>query len=146
MARQAVPGDEMMRYAVYPETRPASIPVEANALQLVRPVSIKKLAKILKRSNVEEVWLSNSCRKRLGVKTRKLLKESGVVLRDSDERGRAIEVDAKKLREIAELHRDDQSYREIERLTGIPKSTAHYLVRYADRAKVKRGRQTVYLK
>ena len=41
---------------------------------------------------------------------------------------------------------DYQSLREIERLTEIPKSTVHYLVKYAEREKIKKGNTTIYLK
>ena len=34
---------------------------------------------------------------------------------------------------------------EFEKITGIPKSTAHYLIRYAQRQKIKRGNKIVYV-
>jgi len=44
------------------------------------------------------------------------------------------------------MRKDHQTLREIERVTGIPKSTVHYLQRYAQRAKIKNGKNIVYLK
>ena len=54
-------------------------------------------------------------------------------------------LDLEKIKQVAEYHKDHLSFRKIEKLTGIPKSTIHYLIRYAERSKVKSGKQVVYL-
>jgi len=51
-----------------------------------------------------------------------------------------------KMLQIIELRKDYQTVREIEKITNIPKSTVHYLLKYADRGKIRKGANVVYLK
>ncbi len=136
-----------MKVAVYPDMKAGEIPVETDAIHLVRPLGRKKIEKLLKRCpGCREVSLSKSCLKRLGPKTKSFLKKAGVGLSVESRRGRAIGISLEKMLHAIELRKDYQSLREIERLTEIPKSTVHYLVRYAHRDKVKKGDATIYLK
>jgi len=136
-----------MKYAVYPETSVGSIPRDASALHLVRPIPLKKLGDLIERCpGVNDLFLPKSCDKRLPEKTKKWLKEKGIALRLDSKKGRAIEVPLEKVGQLTEWRRDAKSYREIEKELGVAKSTAHYLVKYAARTKIKKGNQIVYLK
>lgn len=134
-----------MKYPVYSHTTPDSIPKDADAIQLIRPIKTKTLRLIIARLNLREIFLPDSCLKRLSEKARKMLKEHGIKLTLLKRQGRAIGIDLSKLRQIIELYRDDKPFREIEHLTGVPKSTVHYLVKYAIRNKIKLNNKVVYL-
>ncbi len=84
--------------------------------------------------------------KRLPLKTQKKLKDKGITIALEKRRGRAIDLPMDKMLQIIELRKDYQTVREIEKITGIPKSTVHYLLKYADRGKIKKGQNVVYLK
>ncbi len=136
-----------MKYAVYPETSVTSIPRDADAIHLVRPIPFKRLGELMQRcSSVRELFLPKSCEQRLPKKTRDWLKERGIALRADSKKGRAIEVPLEKVSQLTEWKKDLKSYREIEKELGVAKSTAHYLVKYAVRTKIKKGNQIVYLK
>jgi len=136
-----------LKIAVYPETNISKLPLDTDAIHLVRPVAKKKLEKILARCRgCNEISLSKSCMQRLPLKTRKFLEKAKVRLVLESRRGRAIGISLEKMLKAIELRKDYQSLREIEKLTDIPKSTVHYLLKYADRTKIKNGKNTVYLK
>lgn len=136
-----------MKIAVYPQTRIEDIPRETDAIHLVRPVGRKKIEKILEKcSGCRELSMSKSCFKRLPEKTRKVIEKKGAMIGVESKRGRAISLPLEKMLRAIELRKDFQSLREIERLTEIPKSTVHYLVKYAHREKIKKGNTTIYLK
>ena len=136
---------EKMKYSITADTNPKSIPESAEELHLVRPVKRGFLESILNRCRIRKISLSKSCSKRLGAKTRKFMKEKGIEVIEQQNRGRALSLDLEKIKQVAEYHKDHLSFRKIEKLTGIPKSTIHYLIRYAERSKVKAGKQVVYL-
>ena len=78
-------------------------------------------------------------------RARKLLEDSNAEIAIESSRGRPIEISIEKLMEIIELHRDNRTLRQIEQATGVPKSTVHYLVKYAQRQKLRKGNKVVYL-
>lgn len=133
-----------MKYPISPETKLQAIPADADALHLVRPVRLETLKRLIARGTLRRVTMSGSCAARLGAKVKKLLHESGIEVRTERHAGRALGLELGRIGDIADMHHDDMTYREIEEKTGIPKSTAHYLVKYAAREKVKRGGTTVY--
>ncbi|MBI4210387.1 MAG: hypothetical protein HY544_02680 [Candidatus Diapherotrites archaeon] len=90
-------------------------------------------------------FMPRSCFSRLSSKARLILDKADAEVVIESVRGRAIELDMEKLMEVAELHRDHRTFRQIEEITGIPKSTAHYLVKYAQRQKLKGAGKVVYL-
>ena len=134
-----------MRYPVSGEKDFKAVPKDAQAIHLVRPLKKERIEKLFLGRRIKTVYLSKSTKKRLGKKARQFFSQKGVKILEEKRAGRAISVDLKKLQEIVELHKDYQSYRKIEELLGIPKSTAHYLIKYAQRAKVKTGKNIVYL-
>ena len=134
-----------LKYPVTNETDARKIPENAQELHLVRPVKKSSLEAIFRRCNIRKITLSKSCSKRLGAKTKKFLKERGIEVSEQQNRGRALSLDLDKIKQVAEYNKDHLSMRKIEKLTGIPKSTIHYLLKYAERSKVKSGKQVVYL-
>ena len=136
-----------MKYSVYPETRPEKIPADTEAIHLVRPVKKELFEKILRKCRgLGKISLSNSCLKRIPAKTRKELSKRRIELRIEASRGRAIEIPLEKIMHLTEMRKDFQSLREIEKTTGIPKSTVHYLEKYAKRGKVKKGSEVIHLR
>lgn len=134
-----------MRYSVGPETDTGNIPADAESVHMVRPTSIGKLGRLIKKCGLKKISLSSSCAARLSARARKLIREMGVELSIESRRGRALGIGLERMRNAIEMHRIDVPYRKIEERTGIPKSTAHYLIKYANRDKVKQGKQVVYL-
>ncbi|MCX6801258.1 MAG: hypothetical protein NTZ73_03650 [Candidatus Diapherotrites archaeon] len=135
-----------MKYAVSNNTEVEKIPRDTEEIHMTRPIKSKTLKKLLEKCHINMITLSNSCFQRLSPKTRKIANEKGAQFAIEKKRGRAISIPLKTLLYIIELKRDYQSIREIERLTGIPKSTVHYLIKYAKRVKVKKGKEIIYLK
>lgn len=134
-----------MRYPVSNEQDFKFVPSTATEIHLVRPLKMEKLEKLFRARRIKKVFLSGSTKKRLGKKSREFLKKKGVQITEEKRAGRAISIDLKKMQQLVELHKDYRSYRKIEEILGIPKSTAHYLIKYAQRAKVKTDKSIVYL-
>ena len=74
------------------------------------------------------------------------MKQNKVSLKIEKARGRAIEINSDKMLQVIEMRKDHRPLREIEEVTGIPKSTVHYLVKYSDRKKMKKGKDVIHLK
>ncbi len=109
-----------------------------------RPPTAAELRAAL-ASNPPGIFLSKSSFSRMSSRARSLLDSTDVEVVIGSSRGRPIEVDMQKLSQVVELHRDNRTYREIEEATGVPKSTAHYLIKYAGRQKLRSGKKVVYL-
>jgi hypothetical protein len=139
-------GFEKMKYSITEETDIEKIPKDTAEIHLVRPIKKDKLFNLIARCPIRTITLSTSCLKRLPTKTQKKLKEKGISLGIEKRRGRAIDIPMDKMLQIIELRKDFQTVREIEKITSVPKSTVHYLLKYADRGKIKKGSNVVYLK
>lgn len=135
-----------MKYAITESTNIDNIPRDTAEIHLVRPIKWDRIQALVTRCPIKTITLSNSCLKRLPRKTQKKLKEKGITLGLEKRRGRAIDIPMDKMLQIIELRKDYQTVREIEKITGVPKSTVHYLIKYADRGKIKKGNNVVYLK
>ena len=140
-----------MIFSVLPGTRLVEIPREAEQLHFVRPIRAKLVKGILGRCRkLERVSMSKSCLQRTPKESletvRKALEEKGIKMETVSRQGRPISLPLKKMRQALELRKDYQSLREVERVTGISKSTVHYLEKYAQRAKLKNGNKVIYLK
>lgn len=135
-----------MKYSMAPGTITSSIPKEAEELHFVRPPRIKSLKAMLRKCrNLRRISLSESCSERLAEKAKKLLRKREIGMSVSSNHGRPIAMEIAKIQEVIGLQKDEKSYREIEGITGIPKSTVHYLIKYAGRGKVRNGKNIVYL-
>ena len=135
-----------MKCAVNEHTSPTKIPKDTTEIHLVRPIKKELLEEILSTRAIKKISMSDSCFKRLPAKAKARLKEKGIELSMEKRRGRALNVTMEKMLEIIELRKDYQSVRAIEKVTGVPKSTIHYLLKYADRGKIKKGSTVIYLK
>ena len=74
-----------------------------------------------------------------------LIEKKGIEIKKDSKRGRAIETKFDTILKIIELKKDYLSTRKIQEQTGIPKSTVYYLLKYANRDKIKKKGQTIYL-
>lgn len=135
-----------MKIAVTEKTEIEKVPRDTTEIHLVRPIKKEKLDALLSKFPITKITLSNSCLKRLPRKAQQKLKDKGIGIILEKRRGRALDLSLEKIQQINELRKDYQSIREIEKVTGIPKSTVHYLLKYADRGKVRKGSTIIYLK
>ena len=90
--------------------------------------------------------MSKSCIARMPKKNIAMLRKKGVAIGTETRAGRPISVPLEKMQQALEMRKDYQSLREVEKVTGISKSTVHYLEKYAQRAKIKNGKRIIYLK
>ena len=135
-----------MRQVVFYPDDVKGVPADAQSIHLVRPIKLSELKKLFaKCKGLKDVSTNESCIRRMPAKTKKLLDDKGVALHITGNRGRAIEVELNKMAQAIEMAKDGMSMRHIEKVTGIPKSTVYYLVRYAERTKIKIGKKTVCL-
>jgi len=136
-----------MKIAIKQETNANQLPRDTEDIHMVRPVKQKTLKEIVEKcAALKKISLSKSTLARLPEKTKKLLKEKRMELNIESSRGRAIGIGLEKMLHVIEMRKDHQPLREIENITGIPKSTVHYLVKYSQREKIKKGKDVVYLK
>lgn len=137
----------MAKYAVTAETAIRKIPAETEEIHLVRPIKKEKLSQLLNKcKSLKRICLSKSCAYRLPAKAKKIFEERGIELVEEQRRGRAINMNLKKLLSIVEMAKDGRPLREIESVSGVPKSTVHYIIKYAQRIKLKDSGQIIYLK
>ncbi len=134
-----------MKYSVYPETEIKSIPVNAEKIHLVRPIKKTKLIEMLRKRKITEISLSESALKRMKKKSIELIEKKGITLKKETRKGRPISAGLDTILKIIELKKDYLSTRKIGKKTGMPKSTVHYLIKYAKRDKIKKNKQTIYL-
>src|SRR3989344_9012819 len=104
--------------------------MEQGKMHLSRPPAIARLRRLI-GSGVKSFFMPASCFERLSSKARGLLDLCGAEVIIESSRGRPINITPEMLLEIVELHRDNMTYRQIEQITKIPKSTVHYLIKYA---------------
>ena len=136
-----------MIFSVLPEMGIGRVPKEAEHLHFVRPIPKKLLEGILKKCKaLKSVSMSKSSLKRMPEKSMKKIKERRIRVEEVKRQGRPISMPLEKMQQALEMRKDYQSLREVERVTGISKSTVHYLERYAQRAKIKNGKNVIYLK
>lgn len=122
------------------------IPRETEKIHITRPVPVNALKKILKKCpNLKEISISNSARARLSAKTVALMSEKRVKVFTETDKGRPISIPLEKMRQAIEMRRDFRTLRSAEEVTGIPKSTIHYLEKYSKRRKIKKGNTVIYL-
>ena len=104
-----------------------------------------RAAEIAKLESGQSIFMPQSAFKRISAKARKMLDSKQIEVSIQHARGRPIGLPMEKILQVIELHKDDRTYRQIEETTGIPKSTAHYLVKYAERQKLKSNGKIVYM-
>lgn len=135
-----------MKYSVYVTSNIKNIPADTEEVHISRPIKLVTVKRLLrKRGNLKTISLSQSCLQRLSRKVKNYLKKKDVSLKLHKTKGRPLSIDLEKMLRIIELKRDYRSYGEIAQVTGVPKSTAHYLIKYADRSKIKQGQHVIHL-
>ncbi len=135
-----------MRYVFNPTVSLSKIPSDTKDVHLTRPVKLIEIKKLIKKCMIESISMSKSCFDRLSTKTKKFLKQKNIDYSVEEKRGRALSLSMDEMLRVIELRKDYQTLREIERLTNVPKSTVHYLVKYANRSKIKKDGEVIYLK
>ena len=112
-----------------------------------RPPKEWELEKILSGTGAgaAAIYMPDSCFRRLSAKARKILDRTGAEVVIESAAGRPIALPMEKILQVVEMHKDERTFREIEQATGIPKSTCHYLVKYAQRQKIRKEGRVVYL-
>ena len=113
-------------------------------VHFVRSPKAKELEKIL-RNGVREIYMPKSAKERLSSKSKKLIRGAGATIIIQSARGRPLELSPQQISEVVELQKDNRTFREIEKIMGVSKSTAHYLIKYAERQKIKQGKKVIYL-
>jgi len=102
---------------------------------LTRALSLTEIKKITPKN----ISCSQSTFARLSKKVKNYLKENNYNLTIEKHKGKPLQSNPKKILEAIKLYRIGMSFRKIEKKTGIPKSTCHYLVKHAKKTKIKRG-------
>jgi len=136
-----------MKFSVQNKSDISKIPSDAEAVHLVRPLSYNTISELLARcKSLKQISMSASTQRRLSKKTKKMLEDKGISAAIVAERGRAIAIPLSKMKHAIEMRQDHRPLREIAQVTGIPKSTVHYLEKYSKRRKIKKGNAVIYLK
>ncbi len=136
-----------MIFSVFPRMTLKDVPKEATQLHFVRPIKKELLEKILKKcGGLKQITLSKSCLVRMPKKNIALLEKKGIAIGTEARAGRPISIPLEKMQQALEMRKDHQSLREVEKVTGISKSTVHYLEKYAQRTKIKNEKRVIYLK
>ncbi len=131
-------GDKI-RHIAYPGN---SVVMHGEEVHFVRAPSAKKLES-LARKGMKKLFISKSAHERMSKKAKRLLEERGIEVRIASERGRPLKSGLEKISRIIGMKNDYQSYRQIEKELGVSKSTAHYLVKYAKRGKIRDKDKTI---
>lgn len=113
-------------------------------IHFARPPKTGEVEKAL-RQGVVTFYMPESTIKRMSKKAMSAIEKVNAKIVIEKAAGRPLSLSMNTILEIIELHRDNRTYREIEKITGVPKSTCHYIVHYAQRQKMKKGSKVVYL-
>lgn len=106
---------------------------------LTRALPLREIKKI----PCKTISCSPSTFKRLSKKVKDFLKTNNYHIIIEKNKGKPLQINPKKILEIIKAHRLGKSYRKIEKEFKVPKSTCHYLVRYAKKTKIKKGNTVI---
>lgn len=135
-----------MKAIMYSESSVFKIPKEVEEVHFARPLKYSKLKELLEKKRIERIFASESTVKRMPAKAIKLLQEKGIGILVEKMQGRPLSSELEKIIQVRNLRNNGESFRKIQQITGVAKSTAHYLERYAQKSKVKKAGQTISLK
>ena len=108
-------------------------------IYIQRPITFKFLKKIIfKLSDLKEIYLSKSTFSRMGKKSLLFIKMKKIKTILANFKGKPLNSLVEKLTEINDFKRDALSIRKISEKTKLPKSTIHYLFKYAKKNKIKK--------
>lgn len=133
-----------MKSTFYPHQKIESVPM-GSPVQLVRPIKWNLLQDLIEKRKVPALILSKSTLARLGGKAKKYLKEKGLNVKVEKNAGRPLETSPETIAKVQEMLSFHESYRDIEKELGVTKSTAHYLVAYAKRSKIRKDGKVIQL-
>ncbi len=120
---------------------------DIEAIYLQRQPSLFFLNQIFNNlKKIKKIYLSPSTFQRTGKKAKTLLKEKSISLIVSEFKGKPIISPSSLLSKINEYKRDSLSIRKIAEKTNLPKSTIHYLFKYAKKNKIKKDNIVIILK
>ncbi|MCX8190253.1 MAG: hypothetical protein N3F05_03450 [Candidatus Diapherotrites archaeon] len=124
-----------------------NVPKDVEEVHLTRPISAAGVRSLIKKcKNLKNITMSKTSHARLSKNAKKLIEANNICTAIVSERGNALSVPLFKIKAAIEMRRDHRPLREIEQVTGIPKSTIHYLEKYSKRKKVKSRSLIVYLR
>ncbi len=135
-----------MKVCIWPMTKMRDIPLDTMEAHLARPVSKKLLEELITKRPIHTVTFSKSTFVRLRDKTIEYLEKHRIKMFIHHNPGKPLQTPLEQILDVVERVKDHQSLRKIEKATGIPKSTVHYLVKYAKRTKAKKGHKSVHLR
>lgn len=135
-----------MRPIIYEKLKLDSVPANVESIHIARPISYDKFKKLLgKTKRLKDITMSESTFKRLGTRTKKLLEDNRIILKKRSNAGRAISINLELLLELIEYQKYGDSIRQISEEFDLPKSTIHYLFKYAKRNKFYLNKRTIIL-
>ncbi|MBS3061807.1 MAG: hypothetical protein J4215_04465 [Candidatus Diapherotrites archaeon] len=135
-----------MKICIWPNTSLRQIPLDTMEIHLARPISRKKITEIINKRPIHTVTLSKSTFVRINEKTLDFLEKRKIKTFIHNNPGKPLQIPLEQIIDVIERVKDHQSLRKIEHITGIPKSTVHYLVKYAKRTKAKKGNKPIHLR
>ena len=128
------------------KTKVTRIDKNIEKLCFTRPISLKKYTAIIRKCDgIQEIIMSQNTLERLSPKIKKSLYKKGIFVKVKQTKGRPLSVNLKQLYEAIDLFKDNYSFREISAKTGIPKSTAHFILRKAKKNKIKTKNKMYHL-
>ena len=135
-----------MKTIIYNSRDLTSLDKKVKEIHFARPLSKKLILSILKKCpELEKATMSGSTFKRMK-KILEVMKKKEVEIKIEKVKGRPLGISLEKISDVVEMHKDFRSIREIARVTNVPKSTVHYLLKKSKKNKVKVGNKTVLLK
>ena len=130
----------MARPFLYPRSK---IPrIDAGEVHVVRPLSARMI-EALHEKGLKKAFMSRSTLLRHSPRAKSRLEELGIEVVAASARGKPLSVRLKDVPKIVEMRKDFVPYRKIAAELGLSKSTVHYLMRYAKRDKLKRGKSVI---
>ena len=137
-----------LKFSITNKINLRDVPYNAKILHITRPIKFTDFRSIVKKcKELEKILMPKSTWKRLGEKTKKLIEERKIEvgILDYTIKGRPISINLEKILAAIELYKEYKSFRKIADELNIPKSTAHYLIKYAKRKKFKKDSVVVVL-
>ena len=132
-----------MRISVRNTSDAERVPHGTKEVHLVRPLPAQALEALSAKAG--KLHASQSTIDRISKKVRERLAGSLSIEVSRAVAGRPLAVEPSTMKEIFDLKREGLSVRQISRELEVSKSTVHYLLKYADRNKIKVNGVTMHL-
>ena len=102
---------------------------------LTRALSLHEIKKI----TCKTISCSPSTFNRLSKRVKSYLSQNKYKIKIETNKGKPLQNNPKIILRCIKLYRSGKSLRNIEKETGVAKSTIHYLIKYARKTKIKKG-------